>query len=105
MVSHQKMSGKRNYGKRKVRYSRVLKSVYKTAALAAIGGNNDISEYYEELITNGLSEHKARHAVSRYIATSTYAMMKTGTSYKPYSWRNKEKKKGKLSLKKVEKTK
>ena len=29
---------------------------YKTAALAAIGGNNYISEYYEELITNGLTQ-------------------------------------------------
>jgi len=100
LAKHQKTSGKRNYGQRQTRYSRLLKSVYKTAALAAIGGNNDISEYYEELITNGLSQHKARNAISRYIATSTYAMMKTGSPYKPYSWRKKERKKRKTIAKK-----
>jgi len=91
LVYHQKTSGNRNYGKRRIRHSRVLKSVYKTAALAAIRGNNDIGEYYEFLLTKGLTEHKARHAVARYIATSTYVMMKNGSSYKPYSWRKKEK--------------
>ncbi len=68
-----------------------MKSVYKTAALATIRGNNDIGEYYEFLLTKGLTEHKARHAIARYIATSTYVMMKNGSSYKPYSWRKKEK--------------
>ncbi len=91
LVYHQKTSGNRNYGKRRIRHSRVLKSVYKTAALAAIRGNNDISDYYKSLLTKGLTEHKARHAVARYIATSTYVMMKNGSSYKPYSWRKKEK--------------
>ena len=87
LAKHQKESGNRNYGKRKTRYSRVLKSVYKTAAIAAIQGNNDIAEYYRELIKKGLTEAKARNAVARYIATSTYAMMKNGSRYKPYSWR------------------
>ncbi len=91
LVYHQKTSGNRNYGKRRIRHSRVLKSVYKTAALASIRGNNDISDYYKSLLKKGLTEHKARHAVARYIATSTYAMMKNGSSYKPYSWRRMEK--------------
>ena len=89
LVAHQKMSGKRNYGKRRARSSRKLKSIYKTAAIAAIGGNNDIREYYETMLEEGYSEYKARHAVARYIAKVTYAMMKHGTSYIPYSWRNK----------------
>ncbi len=91
LVYHQKTSGNRNYGKRRIRHSRVLKSVYKTAALASIQGNNDISIYYQELLEKGLTEYKARHAIARYIATSTYAMMKNGSSYKPYSWRRMEK--------------
>ncbi len=90
LVHHQKTSGGRNYGKRKIRHSRRLKSVYKTAALAAISGKNDIGEYYQELLSQGYSEYKARHAVARYIATSTYAMMKNATEYIPYSWRKKE---------------
>jgi len=89
LAKHKKMSGKRNYGKRQIRSSRKLKWVYKTAALAAIGGKNDINEYYKEMIKKGYSEDKARHAVARYIAKVTYAMMKHGTSYIPYSWREK----------------
>lgn len=87
LANHQKISGNRNYGKRKTRYSRKLKSVYKTAALAAIGGRNDIEEYYEDLLSKGITEYKARHAVARYIAKVTYAMMKNGMPYKPYTWR------------------
>ena len=84
LANHQKMSGNRSYGKRKTRYSRVLKSVYKSAAIAAIRGNNDVREYYEHLLTKGLSEDKARHSVARYIAKVTYAMMKNSTEYIPY---------------------
>ena len=87
LANHQKLSGNRNYGKRKTRYSRKLKSVYKTAALAAIRGRNDIQEYYEGLLSKGITEHKARHSVARYIAKATYAMMKNKTPYKPYMWR------------------
>jgi len=90
LVNHQKMSGNRNYGKRKTRYSRVMKSVYKTAALAAIRGNNDIREYYEYLLSKGLPAHKARNAVARYIAKATYAMMKNDTEYIQYTWRKTE---------------
>lgn len=87
LVYHQKLSGNRNYGKRKTRYSRVLKGVYKTSALAAIRGNNDISQYYKHLLTNGLSEDKARNQIARYIATVTYAIMKYETEYMPYMWK------------------
>ncbi len=74
LVHHQKQSGNRNYGKRKTRYSRLLKSVYKTATLAAIRGHSDIGEYYEYLTaTKGYSAHKARNAVARV----TLAMVST----------------------------
>lgn len=89
LAKHIKMSGKRNYGKRQIRSSRKLKGTYKSAAIAAIGGKNDINEYYKELLKKGFSEDKARHAVARYIAKVSYGMMKHGTTYIPYSWRKK----------------
>jgi len=88
LVKHKKISGNRNYGNKNPRYSRKQKSVYKTAALAAIGGNNPINDYYEYLITNkSLPEDKARHQISRYIARISYGMLKNGEKYNPYRWR------------------
>ena len=83
LVKHEKLSGGRTYGWRKPRYSRVLKSVYKTAALAALKGNNPIREYYDHLLAHGVAEHNARHAVARYIARISYGMLKSGTRYDP----------------------
>ncbi len=87
LVKHEKQSGGRNYGRRKSQYSRILKAVYKTAAIAAISGNNPIREYYDSLLADGVAEHNARHAVARYIARITYGILKTGTRYEPYRWR------------------
>ena len=87
LVKHQKMSGNRNYGTRKTRYSRVLKSVYKTAALASIRSKSDIGEYYKDLLSRGLSEDKARNQIARYIAKVTLAIMKYETEYIPYMWK------------------
>jgi transposase len=88
LVTHEKESGNRSYGKKQGRYSRTLKSVYKTAAWTAVGGKNDIREYYEYLLKEEyLSERKAINQVARYIAKSTLAIIKNTESYKPYSWR------------------
>ncbi len=87
LVKHRKDSGGKLYGYRKPRFNRQLKSVYKTAALTAIGGNNDIRDYYQYLLKKGLAEHNARHAMSRHIAKATYGMLKNGTKYKAYKWR------------------
>lgn len=87
LVKNEKQSGGRSYGWRKSQYSRILKSVYKTAAMAAISGNNPIREYYDSLLVRGVAEHNARHAVARYIARITYGILKTGTHYEPYRWR------------------
>ena len=92
LVKHEKLSGGRSYGWRKPRYSRVLKSVYKTAALAALKGNNPIREYYDHLLAHGVAEHNARHAIARYIARISYGMLKSGTRYEPYRWRDAERK-------------
>jgi hypothetical protein len=87
LVKHEKLSGGRSYGRRKPRYSHMLKAVYKTAAMAAIRGNNPIREYYDYLLCKGMAEHNAGHAVARYIARITYGILKTGTRYDPYRWR------------------
>jgi len=92
LISHEKLSGGRSYGRRKPRYSRMLKSVYKTAALAAINGKNSFRDYYDYLLNSGVAEHNARHAVARYIARISYGMLKTGTRYEPYRWRNAQEK-------------
>ena len=92
LVKHEKLSGGRSYGRRKPRYSRVLKSVYKTAALAALNGRNPFRDYYDHLLTQGVAEHNARHAVARYIARVSYGMLKSGTRYEPNRWRDAENK-------------
>lgn len=91
LVKLEKISGNRSYGMRKPRYSRVLKSVYKTAALVAIQGENPMRDYYDYLIGKGVAEHNARNAVARYIAKVTYGMLKSGEEYEPYRWREREK--------------
>jgi transposase len=90
LVAHEKISGGRSYGYRQPRYNRMLKSVYKTAALAAIKGKNPVREYYDHLLARGVAEHNARHAVARYIARISYGMLKSGTRFEPYRWRQKE---------------
>lgn len=88
LVKHEKNSGKRSYGKRTARHSSMLRGVYKSAALAAIGGNNDIREYYEYLITERkLEEPAARNQIARYIAKASYAVMKNKQEYQAYQWR------------------
>lgn len=87
LIKHEKLSGGRSYGRRKPRYSRMLKSVYKTAALAAINGKNPIRQYYDYLLAQGVAEHNARHAVARYIARTSLGMLKSRTRYEPYRWR------------------
>jgi len=93
LVLNDKESGGRSYGKRRPRFSRQLKGIYNGAALAAIGGNNDIAEYYNHLLGKGLSERQARGSISRYIAKVSYGMLKNGEKYIPYKWRKTKAKK------------
>jgi len=87
LTYNEKESGGKSYGKKRPRHSRKLRWVYKSAAMAAIGGNNDIRKYYEYLLGEGLGEKKAQNAIARYIAKVSYGVMKTGKSYRPYQWR------------------
>src|SRR3990172_7093908 len=93
LVKHDRESGGKNYGKKNPRYSRILKNVYKSAALAAIGGNNDIREYYEVLLQKGHPIAEAKNQIARYIAKVTYAVMKNKKPYKAYQWRELNKQK------------
>lgn len=61
--------------------------MYKTAAMAAISGNNPVREYYDYLLEKGTAEHNARNAVARYIAKVSYGMLKSGEKYQPYKRR------------------
>ena len=88
LVMHEKMSGNRNYGKRRPRFNGRLKSVYKMAAHRAILlKNNPVYEYYEELIDKGLTEKQATLMVARYLAKVSLGIMKNGKKYEPYRWR------------------
>jgi len=93
LVKHEKQSGGRSYGKRSPRYCRKLKSIYKTASLAAIGGKNDIRDYYDYLLSLGISTRDARNGVARYIAKVSYGTLKNKSKYIPYQWRISQEKK------------
>jgi len=85
LIKLEKTSGGRNYGKKNPRYSRQLKSVYKSGVLAAIGGNNPINDYYEHLIQeDGYPEHNARQKACRRLATLSLGVFKSGKKYQPY---------------------
>jgi len=85
LIKLDKISGGRSYGKKRPRYSRQLKSVYKSAVIAAIGGNNPINSYYEYLICEkGYSEHNARQSACRRLAILSLGVFKSGKKYDPY---------------------
>ena len=70
-----------------------FKSIYKTASLAAIGGKNDIRDYYDYLLSLGTSTRDARNGVARYIAKVSYGTLKNKSKYIPYQWRISQEKK------------
>jgi transposase len=85
LIKLEKTSGGRSYGKKNPRYSRQLKSVYKSGVLSAIGGNNPINDYYEHLIQeDGYPEHNARQKACRRLATLSLGVFKSGRKYQPY---------------------
>lgn len=83
LVWHHKHSGGNSYGRRRPSYSRVLKAVYKIAALAAIRGHNEFADYYQQLCDRGVAVHNARHATARHIAHVSYGILRNGTPYDP----------------------
>ena len=85
LIKLEKTSGGRSYGKKNPRYSRQLKSVYKSGVLAAIGGNNPINDYYEHLIQKeSCPEYNARQKACRRLAVLSLGVFKSGKKYKPF---------------------
>ncbi len=85
LVKHEKLSGGRSYGKKNPRYCRMMKCIYKSGAIAAIGNNNPINDYYEYLINEkGYPEYNARHKACRRLAVISFGVFKSGKKYKPY---------------------
>lgn len=85
LIKLEKTSGGRSYGKKNPRYSRQLKSVYKSGVLSAIGGNNPINDYYKHLIQEeGYPEHNARQKACRRLAILSLGVFKSGKKYEPY---------------------
>jgi len=83
LVKLERSSGKVTYGRKNSRYCRELKSVYKTGAITAIGGNNFINDYYEYLLREkGYPDYQARHKVARRLATLSLGVFKSGNKYR-----------------------
>ena len=85
LIKLDRISGGRSYGKKNSRYSRQLKSAYKSGVLAAIGGNNPINDYYEHLIEeSAYPEHNARQKACRRLAILSLGVFKSGKKYQPF---------------------
>ncbi len=85
LIKHEKISGGRSYGKKNPRYCRMMKNVYKSGVLAAIGGNNPVNDYYEYLIrVKGYPEYNARHKTCRKLAILSLGVFKSRKKYNPY---------------------
>ena len=90
LIKLEEMSGGKSYGKRTPRFCRSMKAVFKTAALAAIDGDNEFGEYCKYLIEiKRYSDRNARHALARRIATITYGVMKGEIKYDAFKRRKK----------------
>ena len=84
LVKLQRESGGKNYGSKRPRYNRQLKTVFKTAALATIRGNGPFRKLYDHLVfEKRYPEYKARHAVAQKIAVATFGTMYSGKKFNP----------------------
>ena len=82
LIKHEQMSGGKSYGKKKPRCCRMMKSVFKTAVMAVIDGNNKFSDRYKYLLEDKkYAEREARSATARQIATVVYRVMKSNKRY------------------------
>ncbi len=85
LIKHEKISGGRSYGKKNPRFCRMMKSIYKSGVIVAIGGNNFIGAYYKHLIKEkNYPEYNARNKACRRLATISFGVFKSGKKYSPY---------------------
>lgn len=83
LIKLEKTSGGRSYGRRKPRFCRMMKAVYKAAVMAAIGNDNPINDYYQYLIEHkNYVEHIARHKTCRKLAILSFGVFKSGKPFK-----------------------
>ena len=90
LITHEKISGGRSYGKRQPRYYRPLKQVFKMAnhVVTQEGCNNPLKEFYEYLVNEKQkSPQMAKHNVARRLAVLVYGVLKTGEKFNPYGRR------------------
>ena len=90
LIQLERTSGQVTYGRKKSRYSRELKYVYKIGAVTAIGKNNPINDYYEYLIREKkYPEYQARHKAARRLAILSLGVFKSGKRYRRDTLRRK----------------
>jgi len=81
LVRHKRISGDKEYGGNKIWGNRVLKNVYKMAAVDALRGCNSLKKHYEYLRRKGVSDKNARNAISRKIAAISLSIWKNNCKY------------------------
>lgn len=64
-------------------HNRVLKSVFKSAATAAIGRSGPLQDLYRDMVERGMREDMARVTLARKFAALTLRLWKTGDRYDP----------------------
>lgn len=85
LIKLEKMSGGKSYGRRKSRYCRQLKNIYKTGVLAALDGKNAVSDYYKYLLfEKKYPEYHARHKACRMLAVLSLGVLRSGKRYNHY---------------------
>ena len=80
LITLERMSGGKSYGKKAPRCNRRLKQVFKMAAQSSIMASvsNPMRQYYDFFINERKKpEYTARHAVARRIAVLTYGILKS----------------------------
>jgi transposase len=89
LINLERMSGGRSYGRKKPRYCRAIKYVFKLAALTALKekNTNPFRQYYLGLLEQPkYSEEKARQALARRIAVVTLGVFRSNKEFKN-KWR------------------
>lgn len=86
LVQLEQATGGKSFGKKRSRCSRLLKGVFKTAALSATQDhvNNPMRDFYLYLQNEKrYPEHQARHMIARRLAILSYGILKTGQKFEP----------------------
>ncbi len=85
LVKLERSSGGQVYGRVNFKYSRMLKGVFKTAALSGLLSEKSelgqLYHYYRR--QKSLADFDARHAVARHVATVAYGVLKSKEKYRP----------------------